>query len=1107
MFDGNFKSSRKVNLSGRKKSFSYNGASASTAGSGSSSLSSKEQLMLQAKLAREERQTQRRQTLASTKIQALYRRIAAAAHVRTTVFCALEANLTQVVTTVDVKTTALPTATLVAYLRQFCFAVGQDIRKNIFAGSVAVSSASPQQWIGLQEIDRQRVLNVQNYLVFMLLVSCLRGTTQDANFLLAKKDSTLEKYPQSEETHRSYCTLMYKLAAHTQYGTFDALSDCIRANKAQTEGVEADRIVQVVSKVAVTTLRLSYLREEQQQQIVRQFAFKVLLTPNAVSSSVGRYVLSSLAPIPESLGESAVFWRSVVAQLAQPRDTKHTLSWTDRAIALGNVIDLLIRHNFEKSLVQESCVVMAALVSESIVRWTFEASRPIEKEKQMSEDYEMEDMAESQSALPVAQVEMMDEVSVIGKEAQEGARILREFDKVVRSQIEQLCSGNFSRRLLNGVLGSLDVNESFVSAFAGLCQVYATILQAVDRSYLLSVTSSFAPPAKPVFSFLSAVAADQLTADQTRNRDATTIERMWVMMGRQLRAEKDANRNTASVVYSASSLNMLLMFNTIYSHLLLGLDDETFYEREWPLRLPEVVVVVAFLKDFIYDTCWIIGNAKISQNSRGIASERDPTLFAAVATSVKLFNQLYDRDCRRRYAPDGAWLWPAMPIIRETVDLESMEDNDDQQDAPALHMLMSGAASSPHARAALILTTIPQVFSFNDRVLLFEKLLNEEKSHLRHVRDEFSGAIQVRIKRDEIVDQSFDFFQKVCDTMGVAALKSRMKITFINEQGLEEAGVDGGGVFKEYTDSLNKHAFSPEYGYFLATEDQLLYPNPAAQLIADTPREVIDRFRFLGRVLAKAVYENILVEPQFAAFFLNKLLGKFNYIDDLHSLDPELYKNLMQLKHYAGNVEDLALTFSVSEMEFGRVVTRNLVPDGANIPVTNENRIRYIHVMANYKLNVQASSESAAFLKGFRDLIPAKWIQMFSPSELQMLIGGSANNIDIDDWEKHTQYGGGYHPSQLPIQWFWDIVRYEFDAEERAALLKFITSCSRQPLLGFGQLAPQLCIHQVRTTEDERLPSSATCMNLLKLPTYSSKEIMRKKLEYAIKANAGFDLS
>lgn len=823
-------------------------------------------------------------------------------------------------------------------------------------------------------------------------------------------------------------------------------------------------------------------------------------------------MLSSLTSSRGStaLKDSALFWRSVVVHLTRPSQPdglphgERFMSWAQRAIALGNAIDLLVLHSFEESLVREVCAAMAMLVSESIIRWAFDVKH-IEQEKSAPEDHDMEDSVENLSATAVRY--SVGGSADIDEEARVGVQTLGEFDRVVRAQIEQLCSGNFGRRLVDGAFGTalapLAFDDASITAFSGVCQVYAAILQAVDRSYLLTVTSSFAPPAKPVFSFLSAMGVDQPSMEQHRN--ANIIERMWTLIERELRAEKNKHRSTASVVYSGSSLNMLLVFNAIYSHLLLGLDDETFYDREWPLRVPRVASVVAFLKEFIYDTCWIIGSGKPPQRS-GTTSESESTLFAAVATSVKLFNQLYDRDCRRRFAPDGAWLWPAMPVIKETVDLESMED-DDQHDAQALHMLMSGAASSPHVRAALILTTIPQVFSFNDRVLLFEKLLDEEKSHLRHVRDEFSGAIQVRIKRDEIVDQSFDFFQKVCETMSVAALKSRMKITFINEQGLEEAGVDGGGVFKEYTDSLNKRAFSPEYGYFLATQDQLLYPNPSARLIGDTAKEVIDRFRFLGRVLAKAVYENILVEPQFAAFFLNKLLGKFNYIDDLHSLDPELYKNLMQLKHYHGSVEDLALTFSVSEMEFGQVVTRNLIPDGANIPVTNENRIRYIHVMANYKLNVLSSSESAAFLKGFRDLIPAKWIQMFSPSELQMLIGGSANKIDIDDWEKHTQYGGGYHPSQLAIQWFWDIVRYEFDAEERAALLKFITSCSRQPLLGFGQMAPQICIHQVRTTEDERLPSSATCMNLLKLPTYSSKEIMRNKLSYAIKANAGFDLS
>jgi ubiquitin-protein ligase E3 C len=40
-----------------------------------------------------------------------------------------------------------------------------------------------------------------------------------------------------------------------------------------------------------------------------------------------------------------------------------------------------------------------------------------------------------------------------------------------------------------------------------------------------------------------------------------------------------------------------------------------------------------------------------------------------------------------------------------------------------------------------------------------------------------------------------------------------------------------------------------------------------------------------------------------------------------------------------------------------------------------------------------------------------------------------------------------------------------------------------------------------------RLPTAATCMNLLKLPPYRTKEQVRKKLLYAIKSGSGFDLS
>lgn len=40
-----------------------------------------------------------------------------------------------------------------------------------------------------------------------------------------------------------------------------------------------------------------------------------------------------------------------------------------------------------------------------------------------------------------------------------------------------------------------------------------------------------------------------------------------------------------------------------------------------------------------------------------------------------------------------------------------------------------------------------------------------------------------------------------------------------------------------------------------------------------------------------------------------------------------------------------------------------------------------------------------------------------------------------------------------------------------------------------------------------RLPSASTCFNLLKLPNYQKKSILRDKLRYAISSNTGFELS
>eukprot|EP00878_Enallax_costatus_P044379 GHUV01052951.1.p1 GENE.GHUV01052951.1~~GHUV01052951.1.p1 ORF type:complete len:126 (-),score=22.05 GHUV01052951.1:22-399(-) len=105
---------------------------------------------------------------------------------------------------------------------------------------------------------------------------------------------------------------------------------------------------------------------------------------------------------------------------------------------------------------------------------------------------------------------------------------------------------------------------------------------------------------------------------------------------------------------------------------------------------------------------------------------------------------------------------------------------------------------------------------------------------------------------------------------------------------------------------------------------------------------------------------------------------------------------------------------------------------------------------------------------------------------------------------------GGYHEEHPVIQTLWKAVR-SFTPQQQRQFLKFVTSCSRAPLLGFAYLEPQLCVQMsggvLNPASRERLPTSATCMNLLKLPPYEEFEEMRHKLLYAITAGAGFELS
>ncbi|QHO06575.1 hypothetical protein HN51_065436 [Arachis hypogaea] len=527
----------------------------------------------------------------------------------------------------------------------------------------------------------------------------------------------------------------------------------------------------------------------------------------------------------------------------------------------------------------------------------------------------------------------------------------------------------------------------------------------------------------------------------------------------------------------------LAVFCPVYKHMLMIVDNEEFYEQGKPLSLEDIRSLIILLKQVLWQLLWVnhtssatpVKSVPVTTVSKRQSIEAIQQRVSIVVS--ELLSQLQDWNNRRQFT--------------SPTDFHADGVNDS----------FISQALMEKTRANEVLKQAALLIPFTSRVKIFTSQLADVRQ--QHGSQALFTRNRFRIRRDHILEDAYNQMSQLSED----DLQGLIRVSFVNEFGVEEAGIDGGGIFKDFMENITRAAFDVQYGLFKETADHQLYPNPGSGMIHE---QHLQFFHFLGTLLAKAMFEGILVDLPFATFFLSKLKQKHNYLNDLPSLDPELYRHLIFLKHYEGNISELELYFVIVNNEYGEQTEEELLPGGKNKRVTNENVITFIHLVANHRLNSQIRQQSSHFLRGFQQLIQKDWIDMFNEQELQLLISGSLDSLDVDDLRLHTNYAGGYHSEHYVIEMFWEVLK-GFSTENKKKFLKFVTGCSRGPLLGFRYLEPLFCIQRAGGNAiDEaldRLPTSATCMNLLKLPPYTSKEQMETKLLYAINAEAGFDLS
>ena len=275
------------------------------------------------------------------------------------------------------------------------------------------------------------------------------------------------------------------------------------------------------------------------------------------------------------------------------------------------------------------------------------------------------------------------------------------------------------------------------------------------------------------------------------------------------------------------------------------------------------------------------------------------------------------------------------------------------------------------------------------------------------------------------------------------------------------------------------------------------------------PESVAAYYEFVGKVLGIALFHGFLIDVQFVKTFFKVamhviliahasrpqqlLMGQTIGLEDVKEVDAALHTSLSWILD--NDPAPLDLCFESQVMVLGVLKSLELLPGGAHIPVTSQNKHDYVAKLVSLRFSSSQQQQMQRIREGFHTIIPAALVQPFTPHQLELMVCG-ISTIDMADWKENTTYENGYTTDSVQVQWFWAIVE-EFTEDKRAKLLQFTTGTSRVPAAGFSALegAAGPCRFSLfRYDHLPALPRGHACFNRLDLPTYKSKDQVRNKM-------------
>ncbi|CAF1553813.1 unnamed protein product [Adineta ricciae] len=374
---------------------------------------------------------------------------------------------------------------------------------------------------------------------------------------------------------------------------------------------------------------------------------------------------------------------------------------------------------------------------------------------------------------------------------------------------------------------------------------------------------------------------------------------------------------------------------------------------------------------------------------------------------------------------------------------------------------------------------------------------------------------------------------------------------------LQKNGLELWRTDKFFDSNKEKDTTIPEY----VDVHHGLYPAPLGRNAkAGVVTKVRQKFKFLGKLMGKALMDSRMIDMPFSVVFYKWMLGEEESLnlEDLVHVDTNLYEQFKKLQTIVHHRDKLMAHSQMANQQtttnkannkkrlkykddsqlettsYSTVFDENderLLLDGCKIDdlslvftlpghpnielrkggkdclVSIQNLDQYVNLVVYWTLVEGVRRQFESFRDGFNSIFSIQHLKCFYPDELHQVFCGSGSTElwDLKVLLESTRCDHGYNLNSRAVKWLFDIM-INFDIDEQRAFLQFITGSPRLPVGGFRMLHPPLTIVR-KTAEnnsdnidaDSFLPSVMTCVNYLKLPDYSSKEIMKVKLTTAIR--------